>query len=141
MRTMTLEQFNICLDFHLALIRSKPEAATINDARDYLLSGTVQDKSVCRKKADNLANHVIDRFDSLRKWGSTNDSKCLIKIYNKRNTRNPSSNAFIATFKVLDGASINESAKNHGVNYQCIKVLKPRIERWDDYANRLRKVS
>ncbi len=136
---MTPEQFNICKDFHLELIRAKPESETINNARDFLVNGKSQGKASLRVKAENLADKISDRFDSLKAWQKTNCATKLMGIYNKQNTRNPSLSAFTATFQVMEGVGINQAAKNNGVNYQCIKVLKPRIERWDEYANKLAK--
>lgn len=137
---MTLEQFELCKDFHMGLIRANTDSTTITDARDYLLNGTLPSKSSYRKKAESFADQITARFHSLRAWANAVDSKCLIKIYNKNNSRNPSNEVFVATFAVIAGATINESAKKYGVNYQCIKVLQPRINRWDDYAKRLRKM-
>jgi hypothetical protein len=126
---MTPKQFDICLDFHLGLIRSKPHDDTINMARNGTINGA----------AGNLMNALDDRLTSLMYYpGANTDGK--IELYNLNNTRNPSPGAFAAAFEVINGRSgISLAARLNKVNYQSVKVLIPRLKRWDEYAEKLAK--
>jgi len=127
---MTPQQFNICLDFHLGLIRSRPHQKTIDDARNNI------DSYGARK----LTYALGKRFIALKHWGSSRTDYYKMGIYNLNNTRNPSPGAFTAAFSVInDGAKISKAAIANKVNYQSVKVLIPRLQRWDEYAAKLAK--
>jgi hypothetical protein len=132
---MNDEQFEICLDFHLELIRGKPKRQTIDDAYHNKYDNLTAARRVA---AISLRESLVDRMKSLKDWYHTaNDDRCEW-IYNENNSRNPSSGAFDGAWSVIrKGAGISEAAKDNGVNYQSVKVLIPRLQRWDEYANRL----
>jgi hypothetical protein len=128
---MTPKQFDICLVFHLGLIRCTPLDKTIDDARAGVTTGA----------AGNLRDALNKRFTSLVLWDdATDDYTVKAEIYNKNNTRNPSDGAFQAAFDVINGRSgISLAARLNKVNYQSVKVLIPRLKRWDEYAKKLAK--
>ncbi len=132
---MTPEQFDICKDFHLELIRPKVTQETIDDAKNYLVN-TAEVTEEARKKND-FRMGILDRFDSLVAWFNADTSTKFISIYNKNNTRNPADAVFYATFQVMNGGTMMDAMRTHATNYQCIKVLKPRIERWNKYSKML----
>ena len=125
---MNRQQFDICLSFHLGLIRSRPHQKTIDEARDGV------DSYGARKLTDALN----DRMVSLSEWLCIDFTK--ESIYNRCNTRNPSPGAFTAAFSVInDGAKISKAAIANKVNYQSVKVLIPRLQRWEEYAQKWAK--
>ena len=127
---MSPEQFNICLEFHQGLIRSKPHDDTVNMARNGTTNGA----------AGNLISALQERFNTLISWKSAKWMQGKINIYNLQNTRNPSPGAFTAAFSVInDGAKISVAAKDSKVNYQSVKVLIPRLKRWEEFAQKLAK--
>lgn len=124
---MNKDQFEICLSFHLELIRSRPLQKTIDDARNGVTTGA----------AGKFLYALKERFDSLTQYQSVSNM-LKINIYNLNNTRNPSPGAFAGAFDVINnGTGISKAAKAHNVNYQSIKVLIPRLERWEAFAKRL----
>jgi hypothetical protein len=125
---MNSKQFEICLEFHLGLIRCTPLDKTIDDAR----------KGVTTGAAGNLRNALHLRELGLAYW---NDSAFTKEgIYNKANSRNPKPGVFSAAFDVINGKSgISLAARLNKVNYQSVKVLIPRLQRWDEYAKKLAK--
>ena len=134
---MTPEQFNICKDFHLELIRVKVKDENIANTIDYLFNGIKQKKAYDRRAVDVLLKKVNERYDSLIAWSKVKSVKEFIKIYNKNNLRNPSDSAFISAFEVINGSEIYSSTIKHKINYRCVLVLVPRLERWNEYSKRL----
>lgn len=135
---MTPEQFQICKDFHLALIRATPSDDTVQGAEEYLVKGIKRSAKSKQRPIYNFAEQISDRFNSLVEWSNADTSTRFISIYNKNNTRNPADAVFYATFQVMNGGSIMDAMRAHGINYQCIKVLKPRVERWNSYSKMLK---
>jgi hypothetical protein len=127
---MTPKQFDICLVFHLGLIRCTPLDKTIDDARNGVTTGA----------GGNLVDALEKRMTWLTNWHTTKINSFKEEIYNLNNTRNPSSGAFAAAFDVINGRSgISLAARLNGVNYQSVKVLIPRLKRWDEFAKKLAK--
>lgn len=135
---MTPKQFDICLDFHKGLIRSQHSKQTIDDARFLRDKADVSGFAAGRRSAaQSLIEALSERYLTLWEWTKA-DNKRKIGIYNLNNTRNPSKGAFDGAFDVMNNATgISKAAKAHNVNYQSIKVLIPRLKRWDDFAKRL----
>lgn len=136
---MTEDQFDICLEFHKGLIRSQHSKQTINDARLVNIHGCGKgDLNASRRSAaGGLLDGLEYRFNFLTDWQNV-DNADKIAIYNFNNTRNPSQGAFDAAFDVMaNGTGISKAAKDNRVNYQSIKVLIPRLQRWDKFAKRL----
>ena len=127
---MTPKQFDICLVFHLGLIRCTPLDKTIDDARAGVTTGA----------AGNLLDALESRMNTLERWEKSSIWCAKVKIYNKNNTRNPKAAVFDAALSVMfKGSGISKAAKAAGVNYQSVKVLIPRLKRWDEYAKKLAK--
>lgn len=127
---MNNKQFDILLEFHLGLIRCTPLDKTIDDARNGNAGGA----------ANNLAEALRLRMESLKEWSKSATWLTKRNIYNKNNTRNPSDGAFVAAFDVINGRSgISLAARLNKVNYQSVKVLIPRLGRWDEFAKKLAK--
>jgi len=134
---MNEKQFDICLEFHLGLIRHKPLECTIEDAKFLLNKTDVSGFSSRRiSSAQNIIDSLNDRMVSLVEWCSDNFSK--ESIYIGAGTRKPSAGAFVGAIDVMTkGTAIVRAAKDNKVNYQSIKVLIPRLKRWDEFAKRL----
>ena len=127
---MNTEQFDICLEFHLGLIRSRPHQKTIDEARD----------NVDSYGARKLTYALDKRFIALKRWHSSRTYYYKMGIYNLNNTRNPSPGVFTAAFSVISvDAKISKAAIANRVNYQSVKVLIPRLKRWEEYAQKLAK--
>ncbi len=121
-------QFDILLEFHKGLIRSHPHQKTVDAARDGAKEGA----------PGKLLEALNSRKESLKQWRKSVTPLTKRNIYNKNNTRNPSQGAFDGAFSVIDnGKLISKAATAAKVNYQSVKVLIPRIERWNDFAKRL----
>lgn len=130
---MNDKQFDILLEFHLGLIRSRPMQKTIDAARKTINSNHSSDDIGA---SGNLISALRARLKSLTAWNDVGAGK--VAIYNLNNTRNPSDGAFAGAFDVInDGKAISKAAKDNNVNYQSIKVLVPRLIRWNDFAKRL----
>lgn len=135
---MTPEQFEICKDFHLELIRPTPIDDTIAGAKQYLIDGIELENKSDQRPISNFLDKIKNRFESLKEWSSADSNTKYINIYNKKNVnRNPSDSVFYAVFQVMNGGTMMGAMKDHGVNYQSIKVLKKRIERWKKYSKML----
>ncbi len=125
---MNSKQFDILLQFHKGLIRSHPHQKTIDAARSGVKDGA----------SGKLLVALNSRKESLKQWNKSATSLTKRNIYNKNNTRNPSQGAFDGAFAVIDnGKAISKAATAAKVNYQSVKVLIPRIERWNEYAKKL----
>ncbi len=137
---MTDEQFDICKDFHLMLIRAKVKPSTISNTKRFMVDGVACDKKPDQRAVEGLEVGIRKRFDSLKLWHSnsvTSPISKLIDIYNENNSRNPSDNVFHATFGLMMGSTMLDMSKQYGVNYQCMKALRIRIERWNEYSEKL----
>jgi hypothetical protein len=131
---MDNKQFDICLDFHLGLIRCTPLDKTIDDARK------INEKNIdTGPAARNLFTNLVVRKIAIEEWADhDNDGK--EGLYNQYNSRNPKPEVFTAAFDVINGKSgISLAARLNGVNYQSVKVLIPRLKRWDEFAKKLAK--
>lgn len=139
---MNLEQFKLVLEFY-KLIKSGPKinieierlASDILIKDDSILLGA---NSVTRKAGRKLATAIKDTHDSLTWWS---DDKAY-RMYTRKSIKKPSEGAFSATWDVIhDDITIHAASLKYSVNYQSIKVLMPRLERYIDYADRLQKLS
>jgi len=134
---MTPKQFEICKVFHLELIRPSVKDETIANTIDFLFNDVEQKKATDRDAVDKFLKKINERFDSLIAWTKSKSVDDYIKIYNKNNTRNPSKKAFLAAFEVVNGSRMHPTSIKHEVNYQCVYVLVPRLERWNKYSKML----
>lgn len=127
---MIEKQFDLLLGFHLALIRKSPSKVTQDNAKLVLLnkSDLPNANRDERSKAKKLASNLKARQDDLIKFhGSDWDDK--VKVYNKNYTSNPAAGVFDALkFVLYNGEKIGTAASECGVNFQSVKVLKPRFE-------------
>tara|TARA_R100000951_G_scaffold116001_1_gene126079 strand:- start:976 stop:1398 length:423 start_codon:yes stop_codon:yes gene_type:complete len=136
---MEEEQFNLLLDFHLALIRKAPSQVTQDNAKlvlvnDSDLPNADRDE---RFKGKKLAGNLLARKDDLTSFHGTDwDGK--VKVYNRIYTVNPSGAVFDALkFVLYNDNKIGTAARECGVNFQSVKVLKPRFELFIDTSTKL----
>lgn len=127
---MIEKQFDLLLGFHLALIRKSPSKVTQDNAKLVLLnkSDLPNANRDERSKAKKLANNLKARQDDLIKFHGA-DWEDKVKVYNKNYTSNPAAGVFDALkFVLYNGEKIGTAASECGVNFQSVKVLKPRFE-------------
>lgn len=127
---MIEKQFDLLLGFHLALIRKSPSKVTQDNAKLVLLNKSDlpnADRDE-RSKAKKLASNLKARQDDLIKFHGS-DWGDKVKVYNKNYTSNPAAGVFDALkFVLYNGEKIGTAASECGVNFQSVKVLKPRFE-------------
>lgn len=135
---MKQEVFDLLLEFHQCLIRPKLTDATIESAKGILVNGETSTGVNYSAKvlADNLLNRGIDLSDFAQ---GNFEQQC--KIYGRAYKKKPSDGVFAALGEVLSGSGINAAASKNDVNYQSVKSLKPRFERYSNYAARLVELS
>tara|TARA_R110000744_G_scaffold279551_3_gene391759 strand:+ start:1859 stop:2371 length:513 start_codon:yes stop_codon:yes gene_type:complete len=139
---MKQEVFDLLLGFHLALIRREPSTITQNNAKSILVGG---DKKLAsanrdeRSKARKLADNLKERESDLNKFKKADwDGK--VKVYQRPYLMNPSNGVFDALkFVLYNDAKIGTAARECGVNFQSVKVLKPRFELYINTAAKLEK--
>tara|TARA_R110000851_G_scaffold105656_2_gene224258 strand:- start:499 stop:1023 length:525 start_codon:yes stop_codon:yes gene_type:complete len=137
---MKQEVFDLLLGFHLALIRREPSTVTQNNAKAILVVG---DKKLAsanrdeRSKARKLADNLKERESDLNKFKKASWSG-KVKVYQRPYLTNPSSGVFDALkFVLYNDALIGTAARECGVNFQSVKVLKPRFELYINTAAKL----
>lgn len=137
---MKQEVFDLLLGFHLALIRREPSTVTQNNAKAILVDG---DKKLTaynrdeRSKARKLADNLKERESDLTKFKKA-DWNGKVKVYQRPYLTNPSSGVFDALkFVLCNDAKIGTAARECGVNFQSVKVLKPRFELYINTAAKL----
>lgn len=130
---MKEEVFDLLVDFHLGLIRAKPKQENIIKAWCKLTEGA----EIGSARTDRLENALLARMSDLVSFYNGDWAhKC--KVYNKNYTTNPSSAVFDALkFVLYSGEKIGTATASCGVNFQSVKVLKPRFERYMDFSVRL----
>lgn len=143
---MKAEVYKLALEFYLST-KSGPsvnEEAKLQ-ARNILVNGDKRLSGIgaeLRKKAQKLADSVIASHCTLLSWDKCHGDTCKFEAYTAKSIKKPSRGAFDATLDVITGGvSIHQAAVAHKVNYQSIKVMKPRIEKYISYAERLKKLS
>lgn len=137
---MKQEVFDLLLGFHLALIRREPSTITQNNAKAILVDG---DKKLTaynrdeRSKARKLTDNLKERESDLSKFKKSDwDGK--VKVYQRPYLTNPSSGVFDALkFVLYNDVKIGTAARECGVNFQSVKVLKPRFELYINTAVKL----
>ena len=90
-----------------------------------------------RSKAKKLVSNLTARKDDLTSFHGVDwDGK--VKIYNRIYTVNPSDAVFDALkFVLYNDSKIGTAARECGVNFQCVKVLKPRFELFINTSTKL----
>ena len=137
---MRKELFDVCLGFHRELIRAELSPATIANAEKILVDGDSQLVGVNaqrRSRAKAFADTLENRLDTLTKFYQ---AEWTIKtaLYKASHERAPAAGVFIAVEMVLvNGLKIGTAATACGVNFQSVKVLKPRIERYETFAAKI----
>ena len=128
---MNNEVFDLLVEFHGGLVRIKLSDATIGQCRKSLVGGEKFASQNIQRRCDSLSGWLKE----LTEW----DGSDKATVYAGHSIRKPSIEVFAATFDHLyRDISINQACVKHGVNYQTVKSLKPRIKRWDDFALRLK---
>lgn len=139
---MNKEQFDICLEFHQKQIRTELNQDTINNARKSLVDGDKELAgigSVKRYSARKLARKITGLFESLASWKALSWTD-KVETYKKDRKRIPTQGVFNAVKQMKDtGCVYGKAAADCDVNPQSVKVLLPRLKRWDDYSERLSK--
>lgn len=131
---MKIEVFNLLLEFHMGLIRVKPKSITIDKAFDSFI---VTQREIGTARTDRLENALLARQADLIAFHK-GDWAQKVEVYNKNYKSNPNPAVFDALkFVLCAGEGINAAASSCGVNYQSVKVLKPRWERYVDFGLRL----
>ena len=130
---MKTEVFQLLLDFHLGLIRAKPKKENIVKALVKLTEGA----EIGSARTDRLENALLARMGDLIEFHDGNWDK-KVDVYNKNYTTNPDPKVFKALKLVLfNGEKIGTATASYDVNFQSVKVLKPRFERYIDFSSRL----
>lgn len=136
--------FDLCLVFHLSLIRVSPSDITINDAESILVAGDdeLNDANAKRRyKARNLAASIQSRFESLSAFGISGWQD-KIKIYVADHKRAPGSAVFRALRQHLDsGDTVTACARSNGINNTCVFDLKKRVGNYQNFADKLAQIS
>tara|TARA_R110000772_G_scaffold67595_1_gene150086 strand:- start:3145 stop:3675 length:531 start_codon:yes stop_codon:yes gene_type:complete len=137
---MKQEVFDLLLGFHLALIRREPSTVTQNNAMAILVG---DDKKLTsanrdeRSKARKLADNLKERESDLAKFKKA-DWNGKVKVYQRPYLMNPSGGVFDALkFVLYNDVKIGTAARECGVNFQSVKVLKPRFELYINTAAKL----
>lgn len=146
-KKLTQEQFELCIDFHANQIRTRLGEDTIENARRSLVVGDVDLPGIGSKKrfsANKLVRKVLYVFGNLSAWPSLSwDEKVALYIRGRKKTPKPA--VFDAVKSMRDNgrtycqASFDQAEFGVKVNPQSVKVLLPRLKRWDDYSDLLSK--
>ncbi len=138
---MKKEVFDLIVEFHnLTISGAAPSSSIIMGSRDYLVNNnkTLSHLSAMdRKYSKSLAEKLDAHFKRLSKW----ERKYAYKLYTEKNKKKPSPIAFNGALSVVyDKIDISVAATMAKVNYQCVKSLVPRITRYADYSEKLKKL-
>jgi len=140
---MKEEIFDLCLNFHKELIRAEIADDTIDNAKSYLVNDdSLPSVSVQkRSRAKKFAKTIKKRLATLESfYGASWEKKC--KLYKAESKRTPNNSVFDALKLVLNnGLKTGTAAEKCGVNFQSVKVLKPRFQRYNDYAEKLNSLT
>ena len=136
--------FDLCLSFHNELIRASLSQVTIDNTEKLLVQGDERLSGVGaqnRYKANEFARTMKARYELLVNWhGSDGNEKR--DLYKSSLTRFPADGVFDAVALVIaEGLKIGTAAASCGVNFQSVKVLMPRIERYNKYAQKLNQLT
>jgi hypothetical protein len=135
--------FNTCLEFHQELIRADLSDVTISNAKKILVDGDDRLPGIgaqSRSRAKAFAETLTVRFDTLKAYHGA-DWATRSDLYKSDYTRVPAIGVFIAVEMVIvNGLKIGTAAVASGVNFQCVKVLKPRVERYINYAKKINEL-
>lgn len=143
---MKTEVFELTLEFYLST-KSGPSvnSETKLQARNILVNGDKRLSGIgseLRKKAQKLADSVTVAHSTLLTWDKCGDDTCKYTAYTSKSIKKPSRGAFDATLDVINtGVTMTQAANTHNINAMSVKVMKPRIEKYISYAERLKKLS
>lgn len=131
---MKPEVFDLLLDFHLQLIRAKPSAETIANARSILVdeAGPTMKGRARMVLSENLLTRQKDLTDF---HAADFDGKT--KVYGRAYKKKPATAVFSALKHTLKGVKRSQAAREHGINEQTVKSLQPRFERYANFAEKL----
>ena len=138
---MKKEIFDLVLDFHKELIRATLSEDTVANAEAILVNG---DKKLAgigaqkRSRANSFVKTLESRLVTLKSWNvSEFYGKC--ELYTADAKRTPADEVFHALSLVLHkDLKIGTAATQCNVNFQSVKALKPRFERYETYAKKLK---
>ena len=138
---MKKEIFDLVLDFHKELIRATLSEDTVANAEAILVNG---DKKLAgigaqkRSRANSFVKTLESRLVTLKSWNvSEFYGRC--ELYKADAKRTPADEVFHALSLVLHkDLKIGTAATQCNVNFQSVKALKPRFERYETYAKKLK---
>ena len=131
---MKLETFNLCLEFHQALIRPRLCDEVKENAKRILVDGV----DVKKASGKRLADKVKFRHAELQLFkGASFDRK--VEVYTKATGRKANPLVFKALKEYESGQykNMHQASFANGVSMQCVKSLKERFDRFEMYANKL----
>ena len=130
---MKEEVFDLLVDFHLGLIRAKPKQENVIKAWRKLTEG----EEIGSVRTDRLENALLARMSDLMVFHNGDWNK-KVEVYNKNYKAKHNPNVFDALKLVLhSNEKIGTATATCGVNFQSVKVLKPRFERYMNFSVRL----
>ncbi len=140
---MKKEIFDLVLDFHKELIRATLSEDTVKHAEAILVDG---DKKLAgigaqkRSRANSFADTLENRLLTLKSWDvATWSGKRM--LYCSDAKRTPDAGVFIALeLVIVHDLKIGTAATQCNVNFQSVKALKPRFERYETYAKKLKEL-
>ena len=140
---MKKEIFDLVLDFHKELIRATLSEDTVANAEAILVNG---DKKLAgigaqkRSRANSFVKTLESRLATLIAWsGAFACFDTKVKLYCSDAKRTPHKDVFEALNLVLHcDLKTGTAATQCNVNFQSVKALKPRFERYETYAKKLK---
>ena len=140
---MKKEIFDLALEFHKELIRATLSEDTLANAEAILVGGDKKLPGIGaqkRSRANCFVKTLENRLSTLEFWvDATWQSK--VRLYCSDAKRTPAAGVFIALeLVILHDLKIGTAATKCNVNFQSVKALKPRFERYETYANKLKKL-
>lgn len=142
---MTQDQFNTCLLFYT----STKSGPIIPESTRSLASNVIVNQDtelaghhyVDKAKARALAKKVQQSFDTLVAWDACGTRECKYAAYTLKSIKKPSQGAFNAAIDIIESngtITIYKASIDNGVNYECVKVILPRVQRYINYARLLK---
>ena len=131
---MKIETFNLCLEFHQALIRPRLCDEVKENAKRILVDG-VDVKNASGKR---LADKVNLRWAQIKLFADASFDK-KVEVYTIATGRKANPQVFKALkeYESEQYKNMHQASFVNGVSMQCVKSLKERFDRFEMYANKL----
>ncbi len=140
---MKAEEFNICLEFHEALIRPTLDVAVKDAAFSYVVNdASLADYTVTeRARIKKLAVRVRERYAQLTEFNDELFYIAKAKVYRSATGRPVNIDCVDALLAYrAEGIPMNRAASQHGLNMQTLKSFEKRWVRFEGFADRLYNV-